>query len=223
MANRITAVLKGNLENNLCSYATAAAAAGVGILAFAQSAQAKVIYTPTHKKIGNNVAIPLDLNNDGKADFNLSQRFTWTSSGEVINGSILAVAIRSENGVMGHSLNYFRYASALGGGVYIGPKKKFLLGKGLVAFGASDPESGGSICIGDWVNVKHHYLGLKFVINKEVHFGWARLNESCVHGDNTAVLTGYAYETISNKPIIAGDEGTSPSLGHLALGAAGKK
>ena len=37
------------------------------------------------------------------------------------------------------------------------------------------------------------------------------------------VLSGYAYETIPDKPIIAGDEGAGASLGRLALGAAGKK
>jgi hypothetical protein len=80
----------------------------------------------------------------------------------------------------------------------------------------------------------------------KTHYGWARLSVKAFFGAITATLTGYAYETIPNKSIIAGrtkgatdewDEEdcgpgaslTSPtsetpqpaSLGMLALGAQG--
>jgi hypothetical protein len=58
---------------------------------------------------------------------------------------------------------------------------------------------------GLWLNAQHRYLGLKFMIQGQVHFGWARLNVSVTHDFFTATLTGYAYETIPNKPIITGD------------------
>jgi hypothetical protein len=74
---------------------------------------------------------------------------------------------------------------------------------------------------GSWINVKARYLGLRFILGRETHYGWARLN---IHFDTPrtikATLTGYAYETIPDKPIVAGDEGkAAKSLGHLALGA----
>jgi hypothetical protein len=80
-------------------------------------------------------------------------------------------------------------------------------------------------------------------VNGKVHYGWARfasVKASACNGGPavTAVLTGYAYETTPNKPIIAGqtkgpdDSGveqsnTTPanpvphpaSLGALAMGA----
>jgi hypothetical protein len=61
-------------------------------------------------------------------------------------------------------------------------------------------------CFGPWNNVKNRYLGLRFISEGKTHFGWARLNESCNPENSriTAVLTGYAYETIPNKAIIAG-------------------
>jgi hypothetical protein len=61
-------------------------------------------------------------------------------------------------------------------------------------------------CFGNWNNVKNRYLGLKFAITGKTHFGWARLNVSCNSANNKikAVLTGYAYETIPNKPIVTG-------------------
>jgi hypothetical protein len=74
-------------------------------------------------------------------------------------------------------------------------------------------------------------LGLQFVITGKSHYGWARLNESCTvrapRGKGIkALLTGYAYETIPNKPIVTGKtKGPDVitlepgSLGALAAGA----
>ena len=45
---------------------------------------------------------------------------------------------------------------------------------------------------------------LKFKIKGKIHYGWARLSVDNFVNDITATLTGYAYETIPNKPIIAG-------------------
>jgi hypothetical protein len=45
---------------------------------------------------------------------------------------------------------------------------------------------------------------LKFTLQGKTHFGWARLNVSCIGYKIRATLTGYAYETIPNKPIITG-------------------
>ena len=63
---------------------------------------------------------------------------------------------------------------------------------------------GGSGHGGNWINVTNQYLGLKFEINGKTHYGWARLSVQAVYYTITATLTGYAYETIPNKPIIAG-------------------
>jgi hypothetical protein len=79
---------------------------------------------------------------------------------------------------------------------------------------------------GPWLGVKNRYLGLKFQIRGTSHFGWARLSVvSTENSITSAALTGYAYETVANKPIIAGktkgrDVVTLPrTLGHLAAGS----
>jgi hypothetical protein len=77
---------------------------------------------------------------------------------------------------------------------------------------------------GQWYNVKHHYLGLRFRIKGELHYGWARLSVIDKYPRYYAVLTGYAYETIPNKAIIAGKThgpdviAKHATLGELALG-----
>ena len=66
--------------------------------------------------------------------------------------------------------------------------------------------------VGPWVGkgngVRNRYLGLKFVIHGKVHYGWARLSVTLAHhrqyDDVSGTLTGYAYETIPNKAILAG-------------------
>jgi hypothetical protein len=71
-----------------------------------------------------------------------------------------------------------------------------------------------SICNGAWSAGATRYLGLQFVINGQVHFGWARLEVTCKDLHVLANLSGYAYETVPYKAIIAGqtkgsDEETS--------------
>jgi hypothetical protein len=69
------------------------------------------------------------------------------------------------------------------------------------------------------------------------HFGWARFTVLSACSGNNVLLSGYAYETTPNKPILAGQKSGSDTdeanavhnvpragtLGHLALGAAGKR
>lgn len=66
--SRVTARIGSKLEKNLVAYMAAAGAAGVSLLA-AQPVEAKVVYTATNTAVGNGT--PIDLNNDGIADFTL--------------------------------------------------------------------------------------------------------------------------------------------------------
>lgn len=194
------------LQQRLNSYALAASAAGVGMLALAQPAAAKIVYTPAHKVIKLNDKVALDLNNDGKADFNFQESFfTTTSVGE--NHSIVLAAFPAHKGndIWGMG----NHASALAAGVRVGPKGRFSYGKkGMATDFYADGTGGSGTCAGPWNNVKKHYLGFKFVIKGKIHFGWARLNVSCVtmYGNHqvSGVLTGYAYETVPNKAIVTG-------------------
>ena len=66
---------------------------------------------------------------------------------------------------------------------------------------------GGGQYRGQWVNVFNRYLGLKFQINGETHFGWARMSmKFSFFQKSESVLNGYAYETQPNTPITAGQQ-----------------
>ena len=201
-------------------YALAAGAVGAGALASASQAEAKVVYTPANVNIAQNSAMfKLDLNHDGVPDFGLINQFrTFSMSNDA---RLLAKPLKSANdisGKPGHSSYPLVYALAKGD--KIGPQAKFdvdyPLGGAMAVYG--------QYSAGYWQHTTA-YLGLKFVIKGKIHYGWARVKVARrdPRGYN-ATLTGYAYETIANKAILAGatkgSEKIAGSPGMLAAGAA---
>jgi hypothetical protein len=221
---RAPSQLSESLHKRLNAYALAASAAGVGVLASVQPAEARIVYTKVDYVIGQHYN--LDLTNDGVADFTF---FTQTRTGRTsIQFETLNVSAQGQNA-------FFRNASPQGSGVRIGPKGKFeqtyqvmVEAKGF----CSRTTQGGSCrsyCVeGKWCSVGRGYLGLKFFIHGKAHYGWARLSVRLLgHLQGIqAVLTGYAYESTPGKAIITGKtKGPDvitvqpATLGHLAVGA----
>ena len=205
-----------SLDKGLMTYAVAASAAGVGMLALAQPANAKIIYTPAHRNIGAKTL--LDLNHDGIADFKLSLiRTSHCVGGCTTTGMHHGTAFASSNvklSVYGAAAKNqifggVQSASALPAGVRVGPHGKFPGGNVMAEANAINGTN--QYYKGGWAGalggggVLHHYLGLKFVIKGKIHFGWARLNVVMSHGATVqATLTGFAYETVPNTPITTG-------------------
>jgi len=245
-SQKIAVRLGSKLEKGLLGYAAAASAAGVSLLALTPAAEAKIVYTPANVQIIGNVY--LDLNHDGIHDFRFS---TTHHSGteaahagtfvETSAARLRVYPVGPRNQIWGHS----SYASALKPEVRVGPK--FRQG-GFSMVGVAGISGRLSVYYGPWQGtksnrtVKNRYVGLKFLIKGQVHYGWARLTVT-VKYPLSAILTGYAYETIANKAITTGktkgpdvedpderieptaDQGRHPevpqsaSLGMLALGA----
>jgi hypothetical protein len=187
-------------------YALSAGAAGVTALALAQSAQAKIIYTPAHKSLSINHPFYLDFNHDGISDFKLflfsSTKFSgrhWVHSLKV-DGATQGNQIRSAGTSQG-----LKCAAALPKGSTVGPKSPFKPGYLNMFFAGSSFGGGGSYCPWAANSVRTGaYLGVKFSIKGKVHYGWARFGNINIQGLLSAELQGYAYETIPNKPIITG-------------------
>jgi len=217
--NRTTCTFSDSFRHRLNMYTLAASAAGVGMLALAQPAEAKVIYTKTHKVIAGADQYYLDLNHDKITDFTIVN--FWTTQCPDSCGQWLYLKPPAGNSEVGSVTNRgWHFARALSKGSAIGPKGHFLAGTGFMAAAFSTQPS-----VGPWRNVTNRYLGLKFQIKGKTHYGWARLNVTGGFSTIVATLTGYAYETIPNKSIIAGrehdaDDGVDQpaTLGGLALG-----
>jgi hypothetical protein len=229
---RKTANLSDSVHHQLNSYALAAGAAGVGMLALAQPCQAKIVYTTAHITVPTNTLLPLDLNHDGVNDL------SFTIGAAADSSFLFAYNLRT-NGVVGEAQNY-RFASALKPGAHIGAERKFLAGPKPDLLWGDYASSGGGGTLGKWKNADDRYLGVKFSIKGKIHYGWVRLRVS-LPSRIDAVITGYAYETIPGKAIIAGrtkgpNDGVeqsdaavlvvptpqSATLGLLALGSSGR-
>jgi hypothetical protein len=119
--------------------------------------------------------------------------------------------------------------AALTRGAKIQSRNNFRIGSGfmgVVYYSFMSDTRWDGLWFNDGKGVKNRYLGLKFNIKGQIHFGWARLTVTTTKHDFKATLTGYAYETVPGKGIIAGktmgpdDTTVAPtSLGHLAAGA----
>lgn len=223
---RAAARIDSTLEKHLAAYMMVAAAAGVGVLALAPSADAEIVYNATNQVLNGRNLVTVDFNNDGVTDlsFHLSSRGYGTAL--------------SAHAGQNHFMSGYYAAEVLPWGKRIGPAGIFSANNVFLA-GANHHFGSCATYGGFWVNKKGFYLGVQFSIGSEIHYGWVRLSivPVCTNGGSD-LLTGYAYETIPNKPIIAGKtsgfavadshyddfvpaRSQQPSLGMLALGADG--
>jgi hypothetical protein len=230
-----------SLNRRLNVYALAANAAGAGLLAMPQPLQAEVVFTPAQITLSNG-PLAIDLNNDGAVDFILSNNSVgggccfYTRKLDVTGGFVGS----SQNSIEGLGTN----AVALEAGAVVGPHDLFLAAPLNMATAFNDSNSFFFI-FGPFANKRERFLGLRFTINGENHYGWAefRIVRAGFSGSKpiiSATLSGYAYETVPNRPLVAGvaesvsDGSAAPSdaspsaagpqpatLGLLALGSPG--
>ncbi len=232
-----------NLEKNLLAYAAAASAA---VLSAALPADAEIIYTPSnipmavaHRNMGP-VFTHFDLNNDGIRDFTFAMSYTSLYNSSTLRHKfyLKVVPVQAGNGAVEGANT--ATAAALSQGDTVGPRQKF--GADGLYMVLSEFNAYRSRRSGTWQKVEYAYVGLKFVITGEIHYGWARIKfpYAGTFFDPGALgypsIYGYAYESTPNQPIVAGQtSGSAPnaslpnpsaatkpaSLGMLAAGASG--
>jgi hypothetical protein len=218
--------------NKTAVTASALTIAGVALLA-STSAEAEVVYTPADIHVYDSrtgvKSVSLDINNDGQPDFRFQALWgeSFSSGNDVVYQTMKVYGNVPSN----QGLSTRGDKAALRIGAPIGPEGKF--GPNPV-MAVCDDFNGRRFSSGQWINVSSRYLGVKFQIDGETHYGWVRMNVNC----NNATITGYAYETIANQPLRAGvlpsanDSGLDPAtptapgpkattLGALAAGALG--
>jgi len=236
---RVPVTLGTKLDKNLLAYTMAAGAAGIGMLASAAPAEAKIVYTQANIPITVDAGyIYLDLNNDGIADFQFYNVLDTPGARRHLEGtvqaSLFAGPAQAGNGIWAQKdkAGSYAYAAAVGSNKHVGPKRPFKdqsLFMAGYAGNYTNPGGGG----GPWSKVNSAYLALQFVIKGQTHYGWARIQMGGSNPGINATVVGYAYETVANKPLITGHTKRSDviaskpathvrSLGTLALGAAGR-
>ena len=231
---RAVSPLSAALQYHLNAYALGATAAGVALLATTQQADAEIVFTPANGRIANEERLNLDLNHDGVVDFQLLNDLHLSTTPF---GDDLSIKPLAGNAVWGGKSNrVYYFAAALPAGIAINSQAPFQARQLNLAFASLTAFT--YVSGGPWKSARNRFLGLKFLINGEVHFGWARLTVLAnKHKEEVvATLTGYAYETQANTPIIAGQtsgtfsgavltapapSGRTALLGLLALGSPG--
>ena len=200
-------------------FAIATILAGAGLLAVAWPAAAEIVYTHTNVTIAPNSSYNLDVNNDGVTDFTISTHYSTQNCGGLPGyGESVVETPASGNGVEGS------LPARLIAGDQIGPSQTFYGGGGSMAFLAWCPGQILGKWGGQWISQSgcckligdSGYLGLILQINGETHYGWAHL-DVILSGTNPVEvgLSGYAYETIADVPINAGQ--TKPAATTITL------
>lgn len=232
--------LNPRLDKMIAAYTSVASATiGAALLASPQTVDAEIVYTKTNVTITHNGPgyYQLDLNNDGITDFEIDF-CSCVPHGTELWVQVVDSYVNAPRNAVRQQAAFPGDAAPLVRGAEIGSKQAFVTppqysGASMAIAGCY----GGPYSGGPWLNVKNRYLGLKFLIHGQVHYGWARVSVTATEQVLTAVLTGYAYETVANKSLRAGQTSeitdgeaqnsallTSPvkhalSLGMLALGA----
>lgn len=206
----------------LLRYSSIAAA----LLAVASpESQAQIVYTDVDpdESISAGGSISIDMDNSSSVEIMIGQSsFTSTTDGTLYrfasNYMNMAPGVGIEGGSVTASawsttLNLARAKSA---GDLIGSSAAFASSggprlKGGVIKSWQRPSSTTVTQYGSLPNTgPKNFIGIKFEIAGEIHYGWARVTFSS--DCDSVTLHDYAYEATPNTPIIAGDTGTTTGI-----------
>jgi hypothetical protein len=234
-----------HLHRQLGLYSLAAAAAGVGIVALATPAASEVVVTqktiPIPMSSWGRDGVGISFANNGVDDLKLILS-SYGGFGSTFK-SLKVVDGGAGKGIMIGS-SFPRYGLALAPGAKIGPTRNFQSARcggshscySAVRLARLFYGTSSAAALGPWGGGhKTAYLGVKFVSNGQMHYGWVRLTVNMAKGHKpSAAVTAYGYETEAGRSILAGathgstaetqvpassESQSGPSLGMLAYGA----
>lgn len=208
---------------------TATAAASAAALS---SAQAAIVYIDANDIVvrdtltadGAYASLAIDLNLDAIVDIQLWHREDTTQN----DAAIVVAPVNGSAALVGQVNGAFRYPSRIPAGGVIDQSAAFI----NVTWPPADTTVGwladaGGFIGSQWAGAAPNntgYLGLRFKIAGNDHFGWMRLtvNPSTGIAPRAITVHEYAYESIPGASIAAGQIVPEPGgLGLLALGSAG--
>ena len=208
------------LHRQLNSYALAASAAGVTLLACSVPAGAVPVCKTLAITLAGNDTYSFNPARQRFAPFNIAQTFenvdslttNYWNRGFLTPNSAKAADLLGANG----------FPAALASGASIGPGGHFGKGKSYGMLFSFGPLNSGTIKRhqGNFQFGQVNYFGFKFSISGEDHYGWVRLKVTFGSGfDGIATfihIRGYGYETTPNTAIRAGECSSQPSLSAIS-------
>ncbi len=202
-------------------YSLAAAVASVSMLALAEPASSEVVITrkTIHVPVVSHLAphpTKVSMANNGVDNFSF-----------VLGSNSFAGGLRSFQGFGATPTDgviaggtYFAEALPLTRGARIGPSANFFSGPYIDLLEGTNVSNGSFYSRGYWKgNLKNRYLGVRFQLSGQTHYGWVRLtvtsNVKLNQPTLEATITAYAYETVANKPILAGTAKSAAATGDI--------
>lgn len=191
---------KKSLQKRLAKYGILAVA-----ITGAESAEATIIYTDETPDFTGGVGSQyfLDLNSDGTDDFRI-----WHNG----SSNLYISPLTASNEVLGSGGSTFAYPFALSSGAAISSGAGTFFNNGFA--GGFQSMNYGSCSFGNWCTVSDRYIGVRFAIGANIHYGWVRLD---VNATGSAWrVKDYAYEDVIGNSIVAGtigSPGASPASG----------
>ena len=199
------------LQNKMMKYSAAAAA-----LVTASGATAQVVYTdvdPDFSHPGDEVAVGLDLNNDGTFDFAIYSADSVFASGDRVRTTFVAPYGTANNAIAGETPSNYNYALALNTNDMIDNTLNWISASNTMAYNVDSANPYNE----NWNGVTDKYLALQFNFGGSTYYGWARLDVDAI-GD-IWTLKDYAYESTADAGISAGtvglEEGDLDQLVHF--------
>lgn len=165
--------------------------------------ESNIIYTDIEPDLnGKNIkdSYNLDLNNDNIIDFTLS-----SFNDSLVDWLLISTNPNNKNGIMSVA-PWYTHPVPLDSGQEIFNLRGYRDGEFYETWSvfnvgrcfAGEPE-----CSYDWENKVDKYVGLRFFVKGETHYGWARIE---VSSPSQWVIKDYAYNATPNKPILAGQK-----------------
>lgn len=163
----------------------------------------QIVYTDIADFTGGGIVdYGLDLNNDATVDFTIDA----SSDGSSLYFAVKLSAGAASNSFLGSAPSYiYPFALSAGDPISSGQTSWFdaSASTGTLNFVSCYFGSGGS----NWCGVTDKFLGLRFQLAGNTHYGWARLDVSA-SGDSFTIKD-YAYNTTPGEAINAGQTSLS--------------
>lgn len=198
-----------SLSGRLAGYGALSA-----VLGLAAEANGQIIYTDINPDEGGaGVTYNLDMDNDGAPEVQFIQ-YNYYGIIDILYGyQNVSAGVRMIGGAGSSSSTVFGYPSVLNSGAVISAANANWNSGYYQLLNANDCGGFyGYFTGGQWCNVTDKYIGIKFMIGTNTHYGWARLD---VTGSDAWTIKDYAYNATPNAPINAGQ--TTLSVGQSLI------
>ena len=193
----------------------------VTAILFSTSANAQIVYTDVNPDtVISAVILPstinynIDLNNDGINDYNIScvrNRFACGTFGSRGSTNYVFVSALNTNAVVVDTSKTYPLAMNFNDNIYSGLN---FSASGYLRYVRGAFNCGNTV-LGFWSTSVDHYLGLKLIVGANTYYGWVRLQVS-VSGNASCTIKDYAYNSIPNQPIRAGETSCTTATAKLA-------